>query len=90
MSTHRSLARTRSSGLERIGHGLRAPDPIIEARVVSKAPAIEEVEAFLAEYEAAREVPFTGPERRAIDDAAAYAMGYTARYGHQPGPEGDY
>jgi hypothetical protein len=57
---------------------------------VAKAPAIQEVEAFLAEYEAARGVPFTGPERRAVDVAAVYAMGYTARCEHRPGPEGEY
>src|SRR5215831_6606572 len=57
---------------------------------VPRTPTMEEMEAFLAEYEAARGLAFTGPERRAIDVAAVYAMGYTARCEHRPGPEGEF
>ena len=51
---------------------------------------IEEVEAFLAEYESARGHPFTGAERSAFDAATVYAMGYSARCEHEPGPEGEF
>jgi hypothetical protein len=57
---------------------------------VPKAPTIEEMEAFLAEYEAARGRAFTTAERYAFDAATVYAMGYTARCEHRPGPEGEF
>jgi hypothetical protein len=43
MSTDRSLARTRSGDLERIGHGLRAPDPIIKAPVERDRRELQEL-----------------------------------------------
>jgi aminoglycoside phosphotransferase (APT) family kinase protein len=57
---------------------------------VPKAPTIQEVEAFLAEYEAARGLAFTRAERSAIDAATVYAMGYTARCEHRPEAEGEF
>jgi hypothetical protein len=42
-------------------------------------PTLAEVEAFIAEYQAARQQPFTEAELRVCRAAVVYAMGYTAR-----------
>jgi hypothetical protein len=49
-------------------------------------PTRDEACAFVADYEAARDCPFTPAEHRRIDAAMVYAMAYTARceYGIEP------
>jgi hypothetical protein len=47
--------------------------------VVQLAPTLDELWAFVDEYEAARGAAFTAPERATIAAAAAYALAYTAR-----------
>ena len=42
-------------------------------------PTRDEALAFVADYEAAREVGFTARERARIEAAMTYAMAYTAR-----------
>jgi hypothetical protein len=46
---------------------------------VPVAPTLDELWAFVEEYEAARGKPFTEAERATIGAAAAYALAYTAR-----------
>ncbi len=52
---------------------------------VELTPAVDEAQAFLAEYERARGRPFTPEERRAAGASAVYALGYSARCTHAVG-----
>jgi len=66
---------------------------------VPHTPVLEEVLAFVAEYEMARGVMFTPAERRTVGAACAYSIAYSARCSHaldpRPGrdakiPRGDW
>lgn len=52
-----------------------------EVEVESLWPSIDEVRAFIAEYEEARGVPFSAGERRSAHGAAVYLGAYAARCG---------
>jgi len=52
---------------------------------VRLAPTAEESQLFVEEYEAARETPFTGEGRRAVDAAIVYTLAYVARCEHASG-----
>jgi hypothetical protein len=52
------------------------------------APTPDEAAAFVAEYEAARGTPFTGPEMDTVRAAADYSMAYSARCAHSDDPGG--
>ena len=53
---------------------------------VRVAPTPAETAAFLSDYEEARGRHFSAAERNAIDAAATYAVGYTARCEHALDP----
>jgi hypothetical protein len=53
---------------------------------VPMAPTLDELRAFIADYEATRGAPFTAAERRTAYAAAAYSMAYTSRCGHAIDP----
>lgn len=55
---------------------------------VNCSPSLAELRWFVAEYEAARGVPFTEVERRMLAGSAVYAMAYRARCSHALSPEG--
>ncbi len=46
---------------------------------VPRAPSVDEVDAFINDYEQARGRPFTRDGRRQVDAAAVFSLGYTAR-----------
>lgn len=50
-------------------------------------PSVEDALAFVSDYESARSVPFSPPERRAVVAAARYACAYTARCEHSVDPD---
>jgi phosphotransferase family enzyme len=52
-----------------------------------QAPTLAEARAFISEYEAARESPFSAAERRLCAAAFAYSCAYTARCGHALGKD---
>jgi hypothetical protein len=52
-----------------------------------QAPTLAEARAFMSEYEAARESPFSAAERRLCAAAFAYSCAYTARCGHALGKD---
>ena len=54
---------------------------------VPYAPSYEEVEAFTAEYEAARGRPFTPAERSAVGAACTYSLAYSSRCSHALDPQ---
>ena len=56
---------------------------------VPHTPVLEEVLAFVAEYELARGVMFTPAERRTVGAACAYNMAYSARCSHALNPRPD-
>ena len=64
--------------------------PYTERLDVPAAPSPEEVRLFVEEYEAARGVPFSGPERTALFAAATYGLAYTARCEHAVDPKGHW
>ena len=49
------------------------------------APTLDELRAFVADYEAARGRPFEGDERRTLAGSAVYSLAYTARCAHALG-----
>jgi Ser/Thr protein kinase RdoA (MazF antagonist) len=51
-----------------------------------KAPDLDEIRSFVAEYEEARGEPFTVRERRSLAASLTYATAYTARCGHAIDP----
>jgi hypothetical protein len=51
-----------------------------------KAPSLDEIRGFLADYEEARGRPFGIRERRALAASLTYATAYTARCGHAIDP----
>lgn len=53
---------------------------------VPMAPSLDELRAFIREYEAARGALFTAQEWRTAGAAAAYSMAYTSRCGHALDP----
>lgn len=53
---------------------------------VVRAPTIDEMRAFVADFEADRGRPFTKPERADLEAACVYAMAYTARCNHASNP----
>lgn len=55
-------------------------------RAEPKAPSVEEIRSFVAEYEEARGRPFGTRERRALAASLTYATAYTARCGHAIDP----
>lgn len=63
--------------------------PYTEAFDVPKVASLEEIKAFVAEYERERAEPFTPAERRAVSAGAVYALAYTARCEHALDPTGD-
>jgi len=50
-----------------------------------QAPTLAEARAFIADYEAVRQAPFSAAERQLCAAAFAYACAYTARCGHALG-----
>lgn len=50
-------------------------------------PTLDEVRAFVAEYELARGAPFSTDERRLAAGSCVFAMSYRARCAHALGPE---
>lgn len=53
---------------------------------IVRAPSMDEMRAFVADFEAARGQPFTGAERSTLSAALVYAMAYTARCNHASSP----
>jgi hypothetical protein len=53
---------------------------------VVRAPSIDEMRAFVADFEETRGRPFTKPERATLSAACVYAMAYTARCNHASMP----
>jgi hypothetical protein len=50
-------------------------------------PSVDEAQAFLDDYERARDVPFTPAERRAVQAAAVYSRAYSTRCAHAIGKD---
>jgi hypothetical protein len=65
--------------LGQIGHGFTADWGIDQER---RTPTLEEVRAFITDYEAARAQRFTRAERQTINAAWVYATAYGARCEH--------
>ncbi|MEZ4311183.1 MAG: hypothetical protein R3F14_24335 [Polyangiaceae bacterium] len=55
-----------------------------------RAPTLDEMRAFVTDFESHRQAPFTSSERPLLSAAAVYAMAYTARCNHaeRPAEEG--
>lgn len=53
---------------------------------VVRAPTLDEMRAFVADFEASRARPFSADERRTLAAAAVYGMAYTARCNHASNP----
>lgn len=52
---------------------------------VARAPSMDELRAFVADYESARDAGFTTSERRAVMAGALFTLAYTARCEHALG-----
>ena len=63
--------------------------PYSEVLQVSRAATLDELRAFVAEYEEERGEPFSAEEYRAISAAAVLAFAYTARCEHAVDPSGN-
>jgi hypothetical protein len=53
---------------------------------VVRAPSLDEMRAFVADFEASRGRPFSTGERSTLSAACVYAMAYTARCNHASNP----
>jgi hypothetical protein len=53
---------------------------------VIRAPSVDEMRAFVSDFEAARRLAFTPAERATLSAALVYAMAYTARCNHASSP----
>jgi hypothetical protein len=62
--------------------------PYTEAFDVPRVASLDELRAFVADYERERGKPFTTEEHRAISAAAVHAIAYTARCEHARNPRG--
>lgn len=62
-----------------VAHAFTADWGIVQAR---RLPTLDEAQAFVADYEAARSARFSEPERKTIDAAWVYATAYGARCEH--------
>jgi hypothetical protein len=56
---------------------------------VSPAPTLDEIHAFVADYERARGAPFAAAERATLRASCVYSLAYTARCGHALDPAPD-
>jgi hypothetical protein len=63
--------------------------PYTEVFDVPRVASLDEVRAFVAEYERERAAPFTPDEGRAVAAAAVHALAYTARFEHALDSAGD-
>jgi hypothetical protein len=57
----------------------------IEGGVPIEAPTLEELEGFLADFESARNRPWTRTERRSAEASCLYSLAYLARCAHASG-----